>query len=316
MSDRDVLAGWIPLFLSSRGGRAEVEWGYMGDERFTESFCQETLQKLASKPFNQLFRQKSSPDLLLERAQKRPGLPLSGIIFHMSRCGSTLAAQSLAALPDSVVLSEPEPVDTLLKWQPPAAMLRGLLAAMGQARRSSDRRLFLKTNCEHMLHIDRLLAAFPGTPWIFMYRDPLEVLVSQQRMPGWLQVPGSMACHGLITPEEFCCDPPGNGAWSLSVVMRQAIDAMSRHENGMLLNYSELPQALDGRMACHFGIDSNERHADAMRAVSGIHSKGRGEFRPDSAEKRAAADSRIVDLARRFLEEPYQLLERLRLGAA
>ncbi|MGR9014739.1 MAG: hypothetical protein ACU83U_13965, partial [Gammaproteobacteria bacterium] len=87
MTAIDTLAGWIPLFLSNRDNRATVDWGYMGQERFTQPFCQQTLQKLASRPFNQLFRQQSGLDLLLERAHSHPGLPLNGIVFHMSRCG-------------------------------------------------------------------------------------------------------------------------------------------------------------------------------------------------------------------------------------
>lgn len=314
MNACDPLAGWIPLFLSSH--RGEVEWGYMGDERFTEPFCQETLQKLACRPFNQLFRRKSRLDLLLERAQNRPGLPLNGIIFHMSRCGSTLTSQWLAALPDSVVLSEPEPVDTLLQWLPPYGgeiLLQGLLSAMGQPRRESDLSLFLKTNCEHLLHIDRLLAAFPGTPWIFMYRDPVEVMVSHQRMPGWLVVPGSLAGHGLYPPDELMCNPLGNAAWILSMILQQAQQAMTRHGNGLLLNYSELPRALDTRLAAHFSIDSSTLTSVAFNAVTARHSKRRDEFRPDAVEKRAAADRVILDLAERWLYEPYRQLEALRL---
>lgn len=317
MISDDALAGWIPLFLS-RDDQPEVEWGYMGGERFTEPFCQGTLQKLASRPFNQLFRQQSGLDLLLERAQSHPGLPLEGIIFHMSRCGSTLAAQWLAALPDSVVLSEPEPLDAVLQSHyADTEPMRAMLSAMGQPRRENDRRLFLKTDCWHMAQIDRLLSAFPGTPWIFMYRDPLEVLVSHQRMPGWLVVPGSLSGHGLHPPEELMCNPLGNAAWILSAILQRASEAMARHGNGLLLNYSELPQALESRLAAHFGIDLNALDAAALRTVTNRHSKrGHQAFVSDAAEKRAAADSVIVDLAARWLNGPYQKLEQQRLDSA
>jgi hypothetical protein len=119
MNNSDTLSGWLPFFLSAHEGQRQVEWAYMGQERFTEPFFLDTLQILLRRPFNQVFRQQSGLDLLLERAQSHPGLPLKGIVFHMSRCGSTLAAQWLAALSDSVVLSEPEPLDTLLQWPTP-----------------------------------------------------------------------------------------------------------------------------------------------------------------------------------------------------
>lgn len=319
VSGEDRLAGWIPLFLSARGGRHAVDWGYMGSERFTEPFCHDTLQKLAARPFNRLFRQQSGLELLRQRAQQHPDLPLRGLVFHMSRCGSTLAAQWLAALPDSVVLAEPEPLDTLLQWPAPegdAQTLHALLSALGQPRRAGDRRLFLKTDCWHMVHIDRLLAAFPDTPWIFLYRDPLEVLVSHQRMPGWQLVPGSMAGHGLHAPEEVMNHPLGHGAWILSVILQQAAQAMLHHGNGLLLNYSELTEALDGRLREHFGIAPDARDEAALRAVSGHHAKhSHAPFEPDAAGKRAAADDSVTALAARWLDEPYRALEQLRCTA-
>lgn len=318
MTEKDALCGWIPLFLSICNGQAVVDWGYMGSERFSEPFCHDSFQKLASRPFNRLFRQRSGLDLLRRRAKHHPGLPLQGIVFHMSRCGSTLVAQWLAALPDSVVLSEPEPLDTLLQYPGPdndAETIRGLLAALGQARRETDRRLFLKTDCWHMAHIDRLLTAFPGTPWIFLYREPVEVLVSHQRIPGWQLVPGSMAAHGLHAPDEVMNHPLGHGAWVLSVVLQQAALAVLRHSHGLLLNYSQLTQALERTLPEHFGIASDSQYSPAQHAILGRNAKQTHiAFQPDADKKRATADLEVLALADRWLNEPYGILERLRLS--
>jgi len=318
MSGSDAMTGWLPFFITTHGEQKQVEWGYMGKERFTESFFLETLQVLLRRPFNQAFRRQSGLDLLLERAQSHPGLPLKGIVFHMSRCGSTLAAQWLAALPDSVVLSEPEPLDTLLQWPAPFSdteTIQALLSALGQPRRESDRRLFLKTDCWHMTHIDRLLMAFPHTPWVFLYRDPVEVLVSHQRMPGWHMVPGSMAVHGLHPPAELWNNPLSNGAWILSAMLKQAGQAMERHGNGLLLNYSELPEALETKLAAHFGMELTTSDIQTLRPITTRHSKrNHAVFLVDTAEKRAAADSVILELTERWLNEPYQALEQLRMA--
>jgi hypothetical protein len=316
MSGPDAMAGWLPFFVTAHDGQRQVEWGYMGRERFTEPFFLETLQILLRRPFNQAFRRQSGLDLLLARAQSHPGLPLKGIVFHMSRCGSTLAAQWLAALPDSVVLSEPEPLDTLLQWPAPFSdkeTVQALLSALGQPRRESDRGLFLKTDCWHMAHIDRLLTAFPRTPWVFLYRDPVEVLVSHQRMPGWHMVPGSMAVHGLHPPAELWNNPLGNGAWILSAMLKQAGQAMERHDNGLLLNYSELPEALETKLAAHFGMELTTSTIETLRPITRRHSKrNQAVFLVDTDEKRAAADSVILELTERWLNEPYQALEQLR----
>lgn len=314
MTTGDPLHGWIPLYV--KGARAEVEWAYMGHERYTESFCHATLQKLASHPFNQLFRKQSGLGLLAERAQSHPGLPLHGIVFHMSRCGSTLAAQWLAALPDSVVLSEPEPADALLQWVPPGGdetLLRGLISAMGQPRRECDRRLFIKTDCSHLLQIGRYLAAFPATPWIFMYRDPVEVLVSHQISMGMFQIAHLLSAAGIQPPPEAWHDPLSNVAWTLSHILQYAKQAMRQHGNGMLVNYADLPGALDD-IARHFGVAADALDAKTLAAVSGRHSKWHTAFRSDAEEKRAAASGRLLELSERWLSVPYQQLEELRRG--
>ena len=314
MTTVDSLQGWIPLYV--KGARAEVEWAHMGGERFTDSFCQETLHKLASRPFNQLFRMRSGLGLLAERAQTHPGLPLRGIVFHMSRCGSTLAAQWLAALPDSVVLSEPEPVDVLLQWLPSTGdemPLRGLIAAMGQPRRDCDRRLFVKTDSAHLLQIGRYLAAFPGTPWVFMYRDPVEVLVSHQRSLSMFEVSHWLAAEGIQPPPEALQDPLSNTAWTLSLILQRAARAMVQHGNGLLVNYADLPGALDD-IARHFGVAADALDAETHAAVTGRHSKWRTAFRPDAEEKRAAADDQARELSERWLASPYRQLEQLRLS--
>lgn len=319
MNNQDSMAGWLPFFLTAVGLQRRVEWGYMGQERFTEPFFLDTLQSLLRRPFNQVFRQQSGLDLLRERALSHPGLPLKGIVFHMSRCGSTLAAQWLTALPNSVVLSEPEPLDTLLQWTAPhcdTETIQALLAALGQARRNSDHCLFLKTDCWHMAHIDRLLTAFPNTPWIFLYRNPEEVLVSHQRMPGWHMVPGSMSVHGFHPPDELWNNPLGHGAWVLSKILEQAKLAMDRYDNGLLLNYSELPKVLDLKMAAHFDVDLTACDLIALRTVTECHAKQRhAAFQPDTAEKLAAASADILELANQWLNEPYQALEQLRRNA-
>lgn len=319
MTPLDPWAGWIPAHLSAPGGVPSVGWAYMGGERFTDPFCHITLNTLMRRPFNAMFFQHSGLDFLLQRAEQRPGLPLDGIIFHMSRCGSTLAAQWLAALPDSVVLSEPAPVDTLLQWLAPHSceahgeLLQALLACMGQPRREGDRRLFLKADCWHMGHVQRLLAAFPATPWVFMYRDPLEVLVSQQRMAGIHLLQSFQVPPCWQPPDDLGPLPLVRGAWLLGQILDQAQWAMRCYGNGLLLNYSELPEALEGRLAAHFGVDLAEADRQALGDATRRHSKQRHEdFQPDSAEKRAEADDSIRELAARWMAEPYQALETMR----
>lgn len=317
----DPLRGWIPFYLR----HAQVHWGYMGEERFVEPFCLDSLQRLAERPFNQLLMHSTSLDALIKRAQAHPGLPLSGLIFHMGRCGSTLVAQSLAALSDVVMLSEPPPLHTLLGWLASspdldpvvgASLLQALVSAMGQPRREGDHKLFIKTDGFHIWHNNRILGAFPEVPWIFLYRDPIEVLVSQSRSLSAFVVPGSVALHGLMPPVELLSASTRHTAWVLSQTLQAAIDAFHKHPHGLLLNYSELPEALDTSIVSHFGLSFIDSDLPSWRTVRNRNAKFPSkQFVPDSAEKQASAEADVHAWALRLLEKPYRELERLRLNS-
>jgi len=66
-------------------------------------------RKTLNTPFNQLFCDRTPLAALGDYAASNPGIAPDGFIFHVSRCGSTLVSQMLAALPDSIVLSEAGP---------------------------------------------------------------------------------------------------------------------------------------------------------------------------------------------------------------
>src|SRR5678816_558328 len=104
-------------------------------------------------------------------------------IFHMSRCGSTLVAQMLAALERNIVISEARPIDQVLgakvDEERRIAWLRWIVNALAQRRRPAEEFFFIKLDAWHVLHLPLIQRAFPNTPWVFLYRDPIEVMVSQ-----------------------------------------------------------------------------------------------------------------------------------------
>jgi len=192
------LDGWIPVRVSWREGDREphLEWCLIGETRFTEPFFANTIERHLHHPFHHAFR-RETPIGALEEFGTR-GVPVKGIVFHMSRCGSTLVAQMLAALEQNIVLSEAEPVDAILRShlreprisdEQRIQWLRGMVNALGQRRSERERNLFLKLDCWSIAELPLIARAFPDTPWIFLYRDPLEVLASQYRSPGGWTIP-------------------------------------------------------------------------------------------------------------------------------
>ncbi|HEY0801708.1 MAG TPA: hypothetical protein VGD54_12750, partial [Steroidobacteraceae bacterium] len=108
------LHGWLPARITWRDNRPRVEWTLMGTRRLTEPFFEQTLRSHMTHPFHQLLRPDTSIEEMLEWSNSLPRVPLRGIIFHLSRCGSTLLSQQIAALECNIVASEPAPFNSLL----------------------------------------------------------------------------------------------------------------------------------------------------------------------------------------------------------
>jgi hypothetical protein len=147
---------------------------------------------------------------------------------------------------------------------------------------------------------------------VFVYRDPLEVLVSQARMPALYMVPGSLVGHGLNPPPELMTRPLEHAAWVLGRILRDARTALARHEGGLLVDYRELPEAIETRIAAHFGLDLQAANLAALRRVCQRDAKNPHlAYQSDSSEKQAAANAGLRDAARRWLDEPYAELSAL-----
>lgn len=178
-----------------------VDWGYLGARRFIKPFFNQTVEQCVSHPADMLFRHKTPLEQLGEIMPSQPRVRPAGFIFHMSRCGSTLISQMLAAVPENIVLSEPAPLDTVLRahFENPeitgeqrARWLQWLVGTWAWRRHPAEKNLFIKFDSWHTLFLPVIQRAFPEVPWIFVYREPLEVMVSQTRRRGGHMIPGAL----------------------------------------------------------------------------------------------------------------------------
>jgi len=117
---------------------------------------------------------------LADRAGPLPGLAPSGLIFHMSRCGSTLVCQMLAACGANIVVSEPPPIDAIVRSGMGGAdrvtSLRAMSGAISHVRSDGETRYFIKLDSWHARALPLFRWAFPATPWVFLYREPAAVM--------------------------------------------------------------------------------------------------------------------------------------------
>ena len=126
-------------------------------------FFQTLSRKRYVSPFNQLFFAARLPSQALGEVEAcDPGLPPTGFIFHMSRCGSTLTAQMLAALPQNIVIAEAAPIDSILSANLRSPLvtdaqrilwLRGMVSAFGRQRQNREKRFFIKFDTWHTLDL-------------------------------------------------------------------------------------------------------------------------------------------------------------------
>jgi hypothetical protein len=170
----------------------QVTWVKIDVSKNYEMLKWGTLPVLTSAPHKTLL---TGGDVLWQHAASvvHSEPIFDGFIFHMSRCGSTLAAQMIAAVPGNVVVSEPEVVNAIMDHVRDdtisVELTRNvLLAYVQQKHKSKPQKYFIKFssglrvyNATATDYMSIILRAFPKTPWIFVYRDPREVLVSNLR---------------------------------------------------------------------------------------------------------------------------------------
>lgn len=302
---------WLPVELKGYGGAVVVEWLHFAGLPLTDPFFEETWRKVRVLPFNRLMRC-ATPLAALEAFADAP--PPDGLVYHMSRCGSTLVGQMLGAVPEHVVVSEPPVLDTMIqlagRGQVPPAMIRALAGALTRDRGEGVRHRFLKLDAWHSFVLPRLRGLWPDVPWVFLYRNPIEVLVSQQRRAGMHVRPG------VLPLETYGIDPAEGAAagdyaaWILDRICRAAADAVDAQ--CLLLNYRDLPDALTDAILPHFRVAPDPAALDRIAAAGGRYSKAPGQtFTGDSEAKQRAASDELRGAAAPLLAT-YARLEAMR----
>ncbi|WP_338679334.1 sulfotransferase [Janthinobacterium sp. TB1-E2] len=311
------LRGWYPLYVE-RGEALEdaaMCWRELGDTAFSDAFFVNTL---ARQPHEERRVCRTPLAALTMMATLGNGLAPDAFIFHVSRCGSTLLSQLLSSLPQCIVMSEPPVIDSLLRLHHDGmagsdgiALLRQAILALGQRRTGEETHFFIKFDCWHIHSLDLLLQAFPGTPCLFVYREPLAVLASHQRQRGPQMVPGMLHPTQLPLPPHQLA--PGDIDGYTSLVLTSLFDAALPHAAAgqlQLIHYKQLPDIVFSDVLARLGIAPTPAQLQAMRARSGVHAKYGTAYHGDPP---VAAASGLAAIAAQ-VQPGYLALEALRTG--
>jgi len=278
-----------------------------------------------------------------------------GFVFHESRCGSTLVANSLAAFdPDLTrVYSESGPPVEAAKAfnkdrrDSSVQLLRDVIYMMGRTNDPSEENLFFKIQSIGSKSIWAFREAFPTTPWMYVYREPVQVMMSHVAEAGTRRavclrtlnrpaqdlkqlvsrIDGKPFENNSLTSEEHC-------AAHLATLCEAAAKELKKSNGiGRAVNYEDLPNILiediipkhflpsrdaDGKIDKSWDeVELSDEMIERIEQVAGKYSKG-GDKRKvwteegDSKKKEDNARIEIRDASEKYLYPVYKELESLK----
>ena len=245
-------ANWIPERLVPVDGATGCRWVDIGDTRFTDPFFEMTLDRRRRDrpPYSSTLQH------LYDVAAAVPAVPPCAIIFHVSRCGSTLVAQLFGCDPASIVLSEVPVLDQLLRSDLPdrEVLFSAALRVLGRPR-FGESKLFVKADAWHLYYADTLRRLYPEVPFVLLYRSPDAVLESHRRARGMHLVPGLLERAPFAVP--FDADRHTLDQYAAAVLegyYRTMLDVAAVDPRTLLVSYEEGFPAAFERIAAWLGL--------------------------------------------------------------
>jgi hypothetical protein len=287
---------WRPAHVSL-GGAIAVDWVHVGQRAPCGFLNQAALRAIADRPFNRLFRRRMTLQDFMAGA--RATAAPKGFVFHMSRTGSTLTARMLGALPFTLTISELQPVNDALFVAHSAAGLApeqriALLRAILAAYACEEQALIVHFDAWHAILLPLIRAAFPGVPFVFLHRDPVEVLVSYARLGG-----GAFPARAMPQFWEASPDPLETVARALGRICASA--AANLGDSAIAVDYRDLPAAAVTKILPHFGIDADADTRARMMRVAEQDAKSGRSFASDAAAKQREASEGLRRLAAEYM---------------
>lgn len=313
--DASALAAWTPVALNLTLPAPSIDWGDLRDVRFTDPFFQQTIERWAGDNPQPLMRTGLDALATLDAA---PSLDPDGLVFHLSRCGSTLISRLLATVPGTLVVSEPAPINSLLMLDMDDAtlvpLLRAMIRALGRRRFGDERHFVLKLSSWNTRRIGLFRRAFPGVPVIWVQRAPLDVMASLlAEPPGWAKLqhlPDQLrSIFGLAPDDTVNLDQPRFYARALTAMLH----AIQTASDGplLVLDYRALPDSIWTAAAPFLGLDLGVADIARMREEARYDSKsaGRRPFVPSSAARTGMTEA-ICTLVEQCVMPLYEAIAR------
>ncbi|CAN5427861.1 hypothetical protein BH11BAC5_BH11BAC5_08690 [soil metagenome] len=296
----DEIKDWLPWKLLNHATEPACSWLYTGDKSFTEPFFDDTISVCRRMENNcKSFKTVSSLSLMSEWANAADALCPNAIIFHVSRCGSTLLSQLLSLDESNIALSEVPFFDDLLRLpfkngsynnNMAAEFLKAAVHLYGRKRTGNEKHLFIKTDSWHIHFYKSLRLLYPSVPFILLYRNPWEVVLSQRRQRGMHAVPGVIepAIFGFSNQEINSHDLDHYITKVLESYFNKMIEIAQTDEQVLLVNYNEGMDNIFSKMYALLGLEIDVKMRPQLTERTFFHAKHPHQlFKEEKGEEKA-----------------------------
>ncbi|WP_166925456.1 sulfotransferase family protein [Flavobacterium poyangense] len=301
-SDHPLLH-WIPNKLIEKEDGVYFEWIYLNDTRYLDPFFDETLVKcVGHAPNLKRFKVVSSVQNLIDWSAQLVSAELKALVFHVSRCGSTMLAQSLAVSPQNIVIAEAPIIDAIVRSEAfdldkKRILIKAVITLLGQKRFPEEKNLVVKLDSWHIFEANELRTIFPELPFILLYRNPSEVLKSHSKRNGMHMVPNLLPSKifGITDKQLEELSFQQYGAVVLEKYFQAYADFQETDQNVSVYNYKEGMRDILEKVMDIIDADYYIEEVDQMYERLKKHSKNKtSTFTGDSF----VSENLMIDIAK------------------
>lgn len=275
------LFNWIPVNLIEKDNEIYFEWIFLADIKYAEPFFDETIAKCKSHDYNSKpFKVITTVDNLIDWSNELISVELKALVFHVSRCGSTMLSQSLATSSENIMISEAPIIDQILRSDlftvdKKSVLIKSVIKLLGQKRFSEQKNLIIKLDAWHIFKADYLRLLFSEIPFALLYRNPEEVLKSHQKLMGMHMVPNLLPSDifGISNKEINETSYQQYGALVLEKYFQGFIDFYEKDQNVIILNYNNGMKAVVEKFTSLIYVDYSNDELEKMYDRLKKHSK-------------------------------------------
>lgn len=280
-SIQELILNWIPIKLIEKEKEVYFEWIYFSDIPFAEPFFEETIVKCYSHIYNSKpFKLVSTAQNLIDWSKELDFAALKGLVFHVSRCGSTMISQSLATSSENIMVSEAPIIDQILRSdafdaETKGVLLKSVIRLLGQKRFPEQKNLIIKLDAWSIFKASYLRSIFPEVPFALLYRNPGEVLRSHQKKAGMHMIPNLIPSQvfGITAKEIQDMSFQQYQASVLEKYFQGFLDFYETDSNVVMLNYNGGMKNVIERFISFIAVDFSESELNVMLERLKKHSK-------------------------------------------